>query len=217
VDDALAQIPDLAIDERRTKQLDRRLKTAKAMTFKQCAEAYVKAHAAGWRSSVHARQWRATLETYAYPVLGALPVAAIDTGFVLKVLEPIWSEKTETASRLRGRIETVLNWAVTREYRPEGANPARWKEHLENTLAKPAAAKKVARNGRDEHHAALPYAEIGTFMAELRQQDGVAARALEFAILTAGRTGEVRGARWSEIDLAARVWAIPAERMKKGD
>ena len=163
------------------------------MTFQQCAEAYIAAHSAGWRNPKHAAQWPATLDAYVYPIFGGLPVAAVDVGLVMKAVEPIWTAKPETASRVRGRIESVLDWATARGYR-QGENPARWRGHLENLLPK---RSKVARV---EHHAALPYPEIADFMAALRQQEGIAARALEFAILTAARTGEVIGATWAEID-----------------
>ncbi len=147
------------------------------------------------------------LETYAGPVIGGLPVQGVDLSLVLKVLEPISATRTETASRLRGRIEAVLDWAGTRGYRT-GENPARWKGHLDNQLPARGKVQKV------EHHAALPYRKMGTFMSALREQSGMGARALEFAILTATRTGEVIEARWSEIDLEAAVWTVPAERMK---
>jgi integrase len=172
---------------------------------------------AGWRNAKHAAQWPSTLATYVYPVFGGLPVAAIDTGLVMKAIEPIWSNKPETASRVRGRIESVLDWARARGHR-EGDNPARWRGHLDNLLPKPAKAKQAAlvQTGRGEHHAALPYADLPAFMAELRARDGLAARALEFAILTAARTGEVIGATWQEIDAEARVWVVPGTRMKAG-
>jgi integrase len=195
------------IEERRATRIKERLEAAKVMTFRQCAEAYIKAHAEGWRNEKHAAQWGATLGTYVYPVFGDLPVAAVDKALVQRVIEPIWSEKPETASRVRGRIESVLDWATARDYR-QGDNPARWRGHLENLLPKRSKIRAV------RHMAALAYSEIGAFMAELREQEGFAARALEFAILTAGRTGEVIGARWDEINLAERLWAIPAERMK---
>jgi integrase len=186
-----------------------KLDAAKAMSFRQCAERYIAAHEAGWRNPKHAAQWPSTLQTYVYPVFGSLPVQAIDVGLVMKALEPIWNVKPETAGRVRGRIESVLDWATARGYR-QGENPARWKGHLENLLPKKSKVRRV------EHHAALPYAELGAFMTELHQQEGVAARALEFAILTAARTGEVLGARWSEIDFKVRLWTVPAERMKAG-
>jgi integrase len=197
------------IEERRQQRQQRRLDVARAMTFRQCAEAYIAAHQAGWRNAVHARQWPNSLRDYVYPVFGDLPVQAIDVGLVMKAIGPLWTTKTETASRVRGRVESVLDWAKVSGYR-DGENPARWKGHLENLLPKTAKVKRV------EHHAALPYPEIGTFMAELRLQKGVGAQALEFAILTAARTGEVLGARWSEVSLADRLWTIPAERMKSG-
>jgi integrase len=184
-----------------------RVVDAKAMTFKAAAETYIAAHQAGWRNAKHRAQWPSTLETYAYPTFGALPVQAIDTGLVMKILEPIWTTKPETASRVRGRIESVLDWAAARDYR-QGENPARWRGHLENLLPQKS---KIARV---EHHAALPYTEIADFMTGLRQQGGVAARALELAILTAARTGEVIGARWGEFNLAERLWIVSGERMK---
>ncbi|MGH7046817.1 MAG: tyrosine-type recombinase/integrase [Stellaceae bacterium] len=198
------------IEERRAKRLVAKIDTAKVMTFRQAAEAYIRAHSAGWRNPKHAAQWPATLGTYVYPVMGELPVQAVDVGLVMKAIEPIWQTKPETASRVRGRIEAVLDWATARGYR-QGENPARWKGHLENLLPPRSKVRRV------KHHAALPFAELPAFMAELRQQEGVAARALEFAILTVARTGEAIGARWSEIDLEARLWTIPPERMKKAD
>src|SRR5689334_20318728 len=195
------------IEERKRARTAASLATAKTMTFRECAEAYVKAHRAGWRNPKHAAQWSATLETYVCPQFGDLPVQAIDTGLIMKSIEPIWTTKPETASRVRGRIEAVLDWAAARGYRA-GDNPARWRGHLENLLPKKTKVRAV------EHHAALPYAEIGAFMAELRQQDGIAARPLEFAILTAARTSEVLGAKWDEIDFDALLWVVPASRMK---
>ena len=198
------------IEARRGKRIQAKLDAAKAMTFAACAERYIASHKAGWRNPKHAAQWPATLGTYVYPVFGSLPVQAVDVGLVMKAIEPIWVQKPETAGRVRGRIERVLDWATARGYR-QGENPARWRGHLENLLPKKSKVRRV------EHHAALPYVEIGAFMAELRQQEGVPARALEFAILTAARTGEVIGAKWDEIDLGERLWTVPAERMKKAD
>ena len=186
-----------------------RLDAAKAITFKQCAEAYINSHRAGWRNDKHAGQWGATLSTYAYPAIGALSVQAIDTGLVLKVLEPIWATKPETASRLRGRLENILDFAKVRGYR-SGENPARWRGHLAKLLP---ARSKVSQV---EHHSALPYAEVPGFMVALRDQEGVAARALEFTILTAARTGESIGATWDEVSFADKVWIIPGKRMKGG-
>lgn len=183
---------------------------AKAVTFDWCAEQYINAHKAGWKNAKHVDQWRSTIATYARPIVGALTVDKIDTAHVMKVLEPIWNTKAETASRLRGRIESVLDWATVRKYR-SGDNPARWKAHLDNLL--PARSKLA----RVKHHAALPWLDMGEFMFELRKQDGIGARALEFAILTAARSGEVRGMTWAEVDLKSRMWIIPAQRMKAGN
>ena len=197
------------ITNRRQLKAARRIEAAKGMTFQACADAYIAAHKAGWRNPKHRGQWTSTLTTYAYPVIGNLPVQAIDLGLVLKVIEPLWSVKTETAARIRGRIEAVLDWATARGYRV-GENPARWRGHLEHMLADKAKIRRV------QHRAALPYAEIGSFMAELRRQEGIGARALGFMILTAARTSEVLGARWGEFNLSDRLWTVPAERMKSG-
>jgi integrase len=195
------------IEARRAERARKRLDEAKAFTFKQCAESYIAAHRAGWRNEKHAAQWSATLAAYAYPAIGALPVQAVDTALVLKVLEPIWTVKPETASRLRGRLESILSFAKVRGYR-DGENPAAWRGHLDKLL--PARAKVRAI----EHHAALAYADLPAFLIALHQQEGLAARALEFLILTAARTGEVIGARWDEIDVPEKVWMVPASRMK---
>lgn len=205
------------IEARRAKRGQAKLDAAKAMTFEQCGNAYYQAHSPGWRNLRHAQQWLTTLETYVYPMLGGIPVQAVDVSLVMKALEqpigedkkPFWLARPETASRVRGRIESVLDWATARGYR-QGENPARWRGHLENLLPKRSKLQRV------EHHAALPYGEIGAFMAELRRQQGIAARALEFLVLTAGRAGEVAGARWSEIDLPGRLWVVPGKRMKSG-
>jgi integrase len=197
------------IDARRAVRIEERIEAARAMSFAECAAACIAAHRAGWRNPKHAAQWPSTLAAYVYPIFGGLPVQVIDTGLVVKAIEPIWTTKPETASRVRGRIESVLDWAAARGYR-QGENPARWRGHLENLLPKKSKVRRV------EHHAALPYVEISAFMGELRGQEGIAARALAFAILTAARTGEVIGATWAEIDVAARLWTIPAERMKAG-
>lgn len=197
------------VDERDAILLARKAEAAKVMTFRQCAEAYIRSHRAGWKNIKHAAQWESTLDTYVYPKFGDLPVAAVDVGLVLKAIEPIWTEKTETASRVRGRIESILDWATARGLR-SGDNPARWRGHLENLLPKRSKVAKV------QHHPALPYAEMGAFMTALRTMEGVGPKALEFAILTATRTGETVGSRWSEIDLASGMWTIPGERMKAG-
>jgi integrase len=203
------------ISARRALRARLRLDAAKSITFRDCAEQFIAAHRAGWRNPKHAAQWSASLTSYAYPAFGSLPVAAVDVGLVMKAIEPIWATKPETASRVRGRVESILDWATVRTYRV-GENPARWRGNLESLLAAPSKAKRAARatNGRGEHHAALPYGELPAFLPTLREQAGVAARALEFAILTAGRTGEVIGATWGEIDLGERLWIIPAARMK---
>ena len=197
------------IEARRAERLKARLDSAKAITFKECAESYIKSHRAGWRNEKHGAQWEATLATYAAPIIGKLSVQAIDTGLVLKVLEPIWTAKPETAGRVRGRIEVVLDWAKVRGYRT-GDNPARWRGHLDKLLPARGKVRKV------EHHAALPYTELPSFLVALREQEGTAARALEFTILTAARTGETMLARWTELDLLDKTWTIPAGRMKAG-
>jgi integrase len=179
----------------------------RATTFRTVGERYLEAHSSTWRNAKHRWQWRATLETYAYPHMGDLPVGDVGTEHVLAALEPIWRTKPETATRVRGRIESVLDYATARSWR-SGDNPARWRGHLANLL--PARGKVAAV----EHHAALPWAQVGQFMVALSGQAGVAARALAFAILTASRSGEVLGARWGEMDLAAKVWTVPAARMK---
>ena len=196
------------IEERRARRSQEVATAANTKTFEECARAYIEAHAPGWKSEKHAAQWTATLETYAFPILGRLPVAAIDTARVLQVLTPIWTSKTETASRLRGRIESILDWAKVRGYR-QGENPARWKNNLRHQLPALSKVQKV------QHHAALPYARIGAFMADLREREGMSPRALEFVILTATRSGEVRGATWGEINLKSLRWTIPASRMKR--
>jgi integrase len=185
------------------------LAAAKAVTFKECARRYIAAHQPGWQNPKHAAQWGSTLEAYVYPVFGDFPIQGVDVGLVLKALEPVWTTKPETASRVRGRIERIFDWATARGYR-QGENPARWRGHLENLLPKKTKIRRV------KHHAALPYPEIGAFISQLRRHGGIASSALEFAILTAARTNEVVGARWSEIDLPERLWTIPAERMKVG-
>ncbi len=197
------------LDEKKADSASQALETARAVTFKECAAAYIDSMRAGWKNAKHAAQWGATLETYAYPSLGDLPIGGVDIGLVLKVLEPIWTVKTETASRVRGRIEAILDYAKARGYRT-GENPARWKGHLDHILPSKASVAKV------EHHPSLPYTAMPAFWPKLQIQDGMGARALEFAILTAARTNEVLGARWDEIDLEARVWSVPGSRMKAG-
>lgn len=195
------------IEERKALKSALRAATAKVLTFEDAAKAYIAAHAPSWDSAKHRQQWENTLSGYAYPKLGKLSVRDIEMAHVLSVLEPIWAERTETAKRLRGRIERVLGWATSRGYR-EGLNPARWRDHLDQQLAAPG---KIAKTS---HHAALRLDEMPDFMGRLKQAEGMGARALEFAVLTAARSGEVRGARWCEIDLEAKVWTVPADRMK---
>lgn len=180
---------------------------ASSLSFKQAAEKYIEANESAWKNAKHAAQWASTLETYAYPIIGNLHVAHIDTAHLVHVLEPIWNTKTETASRLRGRIESVMDWAKVRGYRT-GENPARWKGHLDHILP---ARNKVQKT---KHHAALDYRNTSAFMTELRHVDGMGARALAFAILCASRSGEVRGATWGEINFDSATWTIPAKRMK---
>lgn len=176
-------------------------------TFQQCVDSYLESHGDAWKNAKHRTQWRSTLETYACPLIGNLNIVEVDTSLVLRILEPIWKTKTETAARLRGRIESIIDWATVRGFR-SGENPARWKGHLDKLLPKPS---KIANS---KHFAALPYKEIHQFMRRLSNQQGIGASALEFAILTAARSAEVRGATWPEIDLAERIWIIPGERMK---
>ena len=189
------------------KAIQSRLEATQTMTFSQCALAYIEAMRHNWSNDKHAAQWTSTIETYCGGIIGSLPVQAIDTRLVCKVLEQIWTTKNETASRLRGRIEKILDWAKVKGLRT-GENPARWTGHLAEVLASPNAIQKVT------HHAALPYTEISGFITQLREQPGVAARALEMLILTTVRTGDVTGATWDEFDLAAGLWVIPAGRMK---
>jgi integrase len=197
------------IVEREESRAEAKLAAAKSMSFDECATAYIAAHRAGWRNVKHASQWTNTVATYCSPIFGKLPVQLVDVGLVMKAIEPVWSTKPETAGRVRGRIERILDWAKVRGYR-DGENPARWRGHLDHLLPARSKVRRV------KHHAALPYPELPAFVAALRGRDAVAARALEFVILTAARTSEALGAKWSEIDLDARVWTIPAERMKAG-
>ena len=197
------------IERLRTARSAMQAAAAAALTFEQCALAYVSAHRESWKNPKHIQQWENTLAQYAYPVMGSLLVRDVELPHVLAVLKPIWTGKTETATRLRGRIEQVLDWATVREYR-QGLNPARWRGHLDKLLPKPGKVAKV------EHHPAVPVSEVGAFMGRLRVADGMGARALEFAVLTAARSGEVRAAEWSEIDRQAKIWTVPAARMKAG-
>jgi integrase len=201
-------IDPLAARERHRAQ--ERLQKAGTTSFAECAKKFIAAHKAGWQNGKHAEQWQNTLDTYAAPVIGELAVKDVDTALVLRVLEPIWAKKPETASRLRGRIERILDYARVRGYR-SGENPARWRGHLDKLL--PSALNRKTRG----HHKALPYDELPAFMQELREQGGNAARALEYLILTAARTGEVIGCEPDkEIDLKKAVWTVPPGRMKAG-
>lgn len=193
---------------KRSDQLTRRMAEASIITFDQAATAFITANSPAWRNAKHADQWRNTITTYASPTIGALPVSKIDTAHVLRILTPIWLEKTETAVRLRGRIEKILDWAKAQGYR-SGDNPAAWRGRLDAGLL--PSPSKVANAG---HHAAIPWSDIGAFMVALRAAQGAGARAMEVIILTATRTSEVLNAKWSEIDLDGKLWTIPKERMK---
>ena len=179
-------------------------------TFKRCGEAYIEAHRAGWRNAKHGSQWENTLTTYVYPKFGHKHVRDISKGDVLAAIEPEWSTKNETMVRVRNRIELVLAWAMQREYRPEGPNPARWRGNLDVALPKPSSVNKR------EHFEAVAIDDMHAFMQRLQEAAGQGARALEFAILTASRTGAVRAATWDEIDLEGRTWTTPGDKMKSG-
>ena len=195
------------IEQRRGQRDGARLTAARRMTFDECAAAYINGHEAGWRNAKHRAQWVSTLATYVSPVLGSLPVQAIEVALVLRVLEPIWTTKPETAGRVRGRIEAILDWSTARGHRV-GENPARWRGHLAKLLPARSKVRRV------KHHAALPFDEIPQFMAALRSQEGVGALALEFSILTIARTSETTGATWNEINAADKIWIVPPDRMK---
>lgn len=197
------------IEERTSVRLTERAEAAKRLAFKEAAEKYIAAHRAGWKNAKHADQWESTLSTYAYPIIGNLSVANIDTAHVLRIIEPIWGTKTETASRVRGRVESVLDWATARKFR-QGENPARWRGHLDKLLPARSKVQKV------EHHPAMPYADVGAFIHEVRAGSSISAQALEFTILTACRTAEVTGARWDEFDFVHKVWRVPGVRTKSG-
>jgi len=197
------------IEERGRIKRARQLEQARSITFQEAAEHCIASKKPEWKNAKHAQQWGNSLATYAFPVFGTLSVSDLDTDLVLKAIEPIWISKAETASRVRQRIETVWDWARARKY-VEGENPARLRGHLDKILAKTAKVKRV------KHHAAVPYKQIATFITKLRGRKGSSALAMEFMILTAARTGEVRGARWQEIDSTAKVWIIAAGRMKAG-
>lgn len=195
------------LEAKRGAILKKRMEDANIITFDEAAAAFIKANSPAWRNAKHGEQWRNTLATYASPVIGSMPISEVNTAMVLRILQPIWNEKTETATRLRGRIEKILDWAKVQGFRA-GDNPAAWRGHLSEVLPKPS---KVANAG---NHAALPWAEIGSFMATLRAVPGAGALAMELIILTATRTSEVLNAPWTEFDLDAGVWTIQKERMK---
>jgi integrase len=195
------------LDAKDAQRAAQRLIATKGRTFRECAVEYIAKHRSGWRSAKHLYQWERSLESYAYPTIGDLPVSAIDTGLVVRVLDLIWSEKPETGSRLRGRIEAVLDSAIVQGFR-QGPNPAQWKGNLAHILPRRGKLHKV------EHYPALPFGELPAFLPALRSREGVAALALEFLIFTAARPGEVTGATWDEIDLDAKVWTVPADRTK---
>ena len=181
---------------------------AAGITFRAVAEGYIGANEGSWRNDKHRQQWKNTLATYVYPVIGDLPVAEVVTCHVLQILEPIWKVKAETANRLRGRVETILDAAKARGYR-DGENPARWRGHIAQILP---VRSRLTRG----HHKAMPYNEIPAFVGALHQREAVSALALDFTILTAARTGEVIGAKWAEVDLDKAIWTVPASRMKAG-
>jgi integrase len=195
------------LEARRAAKAERALAAARQMTFKQCAHAYFDMNADRWRNAKHRSQFISTLKHYVFPVIGDLPVAAIDVGLVLNILEPIWKTKPETASRVRSRIETVLNWATVRNYR-SGDNPARWRGFLSTQLSPRGNGFAPVK-----HLPAMPFAELPAFMEELRRRPSVPARALEFLILTAARSGAVIGAKWEEINIVEKVWTVPPDRV----
>jgi integrase len=196
-------------EQKRAERLAQAAERARKMTFRECAVRCIAGHEAGWRNAEHHRQWVSSLQQYVFPLIGDLPVDEIDTPHLVKILEAIWKDKPETASRVRGRIERVLGWATVRGFR-SGDNPARWRGHLAELF--PSKGKIQAT----KHHMAMPFTEVPALMAELREGSSLTALALEFTILTATRSGEVLGAKWSEIDLVTKTWAIPASRMKAG-
>jgi integrase len=196
------------IEHRKAEQAAAKIEAAKAISFEEFATTFMNGREAGLANIKHRQQWRNTLATYAFPIIGHVAVGAVDTPMLLRILQPIWSKKPETASRVRGRIETILDAARVQGLRDDGVNPAIWRGHLSHVLPPPSKVRAVT------HHAALDWRELPAFVANLRERDGVAARALLFAILCASRSGEVRLARWREIDMANKVWTIPADRMK---
>jgi integrase len=197
------------LSNKRARQAEAKLAAVRAITFDDAAQEYIASHKRGWKNPKSEAQWTSTLRAYAAPVIGKLPIASLDSGLVLRCVEPIWTDRTETASRVRARIEAIIDWATVHGYRT-GDNPARWRGCLEHLLPHKTKVTPV------EHYRAVPYAEMADFIVELRKRDGVTAEALEFLILTATRTAEVLGAEWSEFDLDQKTWTIPAARMKTG-
>jgi integrase len=197
------------IEERKAQRSAQAAKSATHITFDECADAYHQAHKASWRSEKHARLWLSTMGRYARPIIGKVSVAAVDTALVMRVLEPLWAEKPIAGEKLRAKIARVMDWAIARGYR-QGPNPAAWRGHLQQLLPAPSKVVRVT------HRAAMPYKAVPAMMADLRKREGAAARALEFLVLTAARSGEALGCRWPEIDLTENIWTIPAHRMKAG-
>ena len=195
------------LTDKRARRIAARAAHDNMLSFAECAELYVESQAPGWSNPKHIEQWRSTLKNLAGPIIGHLSVDQIDTTLIMRCIEPIWTTKTETASRLRGRIEAVLDWAAVRGYRKVD-NPARWRGHLDKLLPRPSQVARV------KHHPALPNIEVSEFMQQMREDSGVASRALELTILTATRTNEVIQAEWSEFDLDLKTWTVPAKRMK---
>lgn len=197
------------IEAKRRAEKEAAADKARSMTFKECAEAYMEAHEPSWKNAKHCEQWHSTLRRYLYPKFGGVAVSSVTTEMVLEAIQPIWHAMPETASRVRGRIEVVIDWAKARGAF-SGENPARWRGHLANLLPKPSKVAKV------EHHAAMAFDDLPAFMSELGAATGLTSRALEFTILTAARTTEALGAQWSEFDLHKKIWTVPAVRMKAG-
>jgi len=217
----LGSFPTVELSDARTKAMEcralaangvdpiraRRVEPAKIPTFTSCAAQYIRAHRRGWKNAKHARQWVRTLKTYARPEIGATQVDEIGTDDILKILTPLWTTKTETAKRVQGRVENILDFAAARKYR-DPINPARWRGHLDKLLPKPSRVRTVT------HHPAMPYTDLPDFMEALKQNGSLSAQALRFLVLTATRTSEVLNATWDEIDLDAHIWTVPATRMK---
>lgn len=195
------------LDAKKAAETSTKIEALKGATFRECANAYIEAHKGAWRSEKATKQWGRFFEKYAYPVIGDLPIHAVDLDLVLKILQPIWATKTETADRIRNRIERILDFAKVRGYR-QGENPARWRGHLDQLLPRPSKIAKV------RHYPALPYVDVGDFVLALQQSKNIGGLALAFTILTCVRTNEAMGAKWTEIDFKTKTWTIPAHRMK---